>query len=87
MATLLIGRWLRLRNQAATEESVDDRPCAKQISQRREAAFAVFGRRFERIVVGHLAVGPTGGNERAAAIGKHHEQQQDTAALDLAHNC
>jgi hypothetical protein len=85
MATLLVGRWLLLRNQAAAEESVDDRPCAKQIRQGGKAGFAMFGLGFHG-VIGRFPVGPTGGDERAAAIGKHHEQQQDAAALDSAHD-
>jgi hypothetical protein len=33
MATLLIGRWLSVRNQAAAEKSVDDDPCVEQIGK------------------------------------------------------
>jgi hypothetical protein len=42
MATLLIGGWLWLWNQAAAEESVDDRPCVEQIGQWGETGLAVF---------------------------------------------
>jgi hypothetical protein len=77
MATLLIGGWLWLWNQAAAEESVDDRPCVEQIGQWGETGLAVF-RAGSRRLVGNsdrFPVSPAGWNERAAAIGKHREQQ------------
>jgi hypothetical protein len=42
MATLLIGRWLSVRNQAAAEESVDDHPCVEQIGKWGETRLTVF---------------------------------------------
>ena len=86
MATLLVGRWRCLRNQAAAEESVDDGPCAEQIGQWREAGLAVGGTGFEWVISARLPVAPTRGNERTAAIRKHDEQQQNAAALHGAHN-
>jgi hypothetical protein len=85
MATLLVGRWRCLRNQAATEESVHEGTRAEQIRQRREAELAVgFG--FGWVIGGRLPVGPTRGNERTAAIWKHYEQQQSAAALHGMHD-
>jgi hypothetical protein len=86
MATLLVGRWRYLRNQAAAEDSVNEGPYAEQIRQRREAGSTVGGPGFDWISGAHLPVGPTCGNERTAAIWKHHEQQQNAAALHGAHN-
>src|SRR5262249_41487660 len=85
MATLLVGRWRCLRNQTAAEESVHEAPCAKQICSRRKARLTVWPD-FELVIGARLPVRPTGGNERTAALGKHHEQQQSVAALRGAHN-
>jgi len=86
MATLLVGRWRCLRNQAAAKNSVHEGPCAEQIRQRREAGLAIGAIRFERVIGARLPVAPTGGNKRTAAIWKHHEQQQSAAAPHGAHN-
>jgi len=86
MATLLVGRWRCLRNQAAAKESVHEGPCAEQIRHRREAGFAIGAIRFDWIIGARLPVAPTGGNQRAAAIWKHHKQQQSVAAPHGAHN-
>jgi hypothetical protein len=85
MATLLVGRWHCLRNQAAAEDSVHEGPCAEQIRQRREAGLAV-GTGFEWVIGGRLPVAPARGNERTAAIWKHYEQQESAAAPHGAHN-
>jgi hypothetical protein len=42
MATLLIGRWLSVRNQAAAKESVDDHPGMEQIGKWGETGLTVF---------------------------------------------
>jgi hypothetical protein len=86
MATLLVGRWRCLRNQTAAEDSVHEGSCAEQIGKRRKAGLTGGGPGFEWVIGGRLPVGPTRGNERTAAIRKHHEQQQSAATLHGAHN-
>jgi len=86
MATLLVGRWRCLRNQAAAKESVHEGPCAEQIRQWREAGIAIGAIGFGRIIGARLPVAPAGGNKRTAAIWKRHEQQQSAAAPHGAHN-
>src|SRR5258707_15792223 len=76
------------RNAQAAQESVDDRPRMKQIGQWREAAPTVSGPRCGRFVNSLCCcfpISPARGNERAAAIWKHYQQQQSAAALDGAH--
>ena len=86
MATLLIGCWLPGRNQEAVKESVDDHPRVEQIGKRGETRITVFadGRRWP--VVGCFPIGPIGGDERSAAVGKHHEQKQSAAAMNGTHD-
>jgi len=77
MVTLLIGCRLRLRNQAATEKSVDDHPQMEQIGEWSETWLAVLlGHEWRRLVgdLSRFPIGPTGGNQRATAIRKHDEQ-------------
>jgi hypothetical protein len=52
MATLLIGRWLPGRNQAAVKESVDDHPRVEQIGKRGKTRITVFADRRRRPVAG-----------------------------------
>jgi hypothetical protein len=87
MATLLIGRWFSGRNQAAAKESVDDQPRVEQIGKRRETGIAMFtdGRRWP-VIAGRFPIGPIGGDERSTAIWKHHEQIQNAAATNCAHD-
>jgi len=86
MATLLVGHWHLLWNQTAAKDSVHEDSCVEQIRQRGEAGLAVVGLGFGRAIGGSLPVAPTRGDERTAAIWKHHEQQQSAAALYGAHN-
>jgi hypothetical protein len=83
MATLLIGRWLSVRNQTAAEESVDDHPCVEQIGKWGETGLTVFADGCRQLISNSrcVPIGPAGGNQRAAAIGKHHEQKQNAAAM------
>src|SRR6266508_2510328 len=62
MATLLVGRWRCLRNQAAAEDSVNEGPYAEQIRQRREAGCTVGGPGFDWVSGVLLPVTATGGN-------------------------
>jgi hypothetical protein len=86
MATLLVGRRRRLRNQAAAEDSVHEGAGMKQIRQRGEARLVMLSGRGFGWIVGDLPVAPARGNERAAAIWKYDEQQQSAPALHGAHN-
>jgi hypothetical protein len=86
IATLLIGRRLRLWNHAAPEESVDDRLRVEQIGERGEARIAMVRPRMRPVLDRRRPVCPTGRNERAAAVRKHHQQQQHAAALNGAHH-
>jgi len=88
MATLLIGRWLSVRNQAAAEKSVDDDPCVEQIGKWGETGLTVFIAGCRQLIGNsrRFPIGPTGGDQRAAAIGNHHEQEQNAAAMNGAHD-
>jgi hypothetical protein len=86
MATLLIGRWLPGRNQAAVKESVDDHPRVEQISKRGETRITVFADGCRWPVAGCFPIGPIGGDERSAAVWKHHEQKQNAAAMNGTHD-
>src|SRR5262245_49947357 len=85
MATLLIGRWLRGRNQAAVKESVDDHPRVEQIVKLGETRITVCAE-CRWPVAGCFPIGPIGRDERPAAVGKHHEQKQNAAAMNGTHD-
>src|ERR1700719_4710636 len=72
IATLLIGRRLSVRNQAAAQESVDDHPGVEQIGKCGETGGTLFATRCRQFIISShcFPIGPTRRNERAAAVGK-----------------